>query len=101
MFKKIIMTWCIGLTAIGIYANILFQPKQSYYYKQAVEEKRNDFILAQNSGVSSCETRDCGINIKTSCSVSCPPPKNARCSCDCIKRVFGVCAEVKENCRCE
>jgi hypothetical protein len=54
------------------------------------------------SEVDSCEVKDCGINHKTSCSISCEPPKTARCSCDCKKRiVLGVCAELKENCRCE
>lgn len=47
---------------------------------------------------TSCEIKDCGP-VKLHCDINCIGAQ-AICSCNCDKRLLGVCTEVKESCEC-
>lgn len=65
-------------------------------------DKHSDFLLMQNSDITSCDVKECGVINRTSCSITCSTPQRAKCSCDCVKRlILGICSEFKESCKCE
>lgn len=47
---------------------------------------------------TSCEIKDCGP-VKLHCEISCFDAQ-AVCSCNCDKRLLGICSELKESCEC-
>jgi hypothetical protein len=57
--------------------------------------------LLMAEGSNSCEIVSCGMGIKDTCKITCPPDKTPKCSCDCLKSFGPICTEYKANCRCE
>jgi hypothetical protein len=53
---------------------------------------------ANQGNNTSCEIKECG-QIKLHCDINCIGAQ-AVCSCNCHKRLLGVCTELKESCEC-
>jgi hypothetical protein len=44
-------------------------------------------------GANACEIVSCGMGIKETCKITCPPDKTPKCSCDCIRNIGPMCME--------
>jgi hypothetical protein len=103
-----------GLLAVGFVSALLVLPAHAGALgddvastqansAQASSDKMQLSLLGTESHANqgnntSCEIKDCGP-VKLHCDINCIGAQ-AVCSCNCDKRLIGVCTEVKESCEC-